>query len=78
MERKYLLEKLADIEHEQWIEWSQDISKKEKLSDERMERWQSFWIPYSQLDEKVKDSDRKYANKIIEMLVIEGLVGFKR
>lgn len=78
MERKYLLEKLAAIEHEQWMEWSQDISTKEKLSERRLTRWQSFWIPYSQLDEKNKDSDRKYANKIIEMLVIEGLVEFER
>lgn len=74
MKRKYLLEKLAELEHEQWIEWSRDVATKEKLSDGRIMRWHSFWIPYSQLNEEIKDSDRKYANKIIDMLEIEGLI----
>ncbi len=63
-----LIEKLAEIEHNQWVEWSKDIASKEKLSTDRLARWKTFWIPYSQLSEKVKEQDRIWARKSLASL----------
>jgi hypothetical protein len=63
---KELLEKLADLEHQQWIEWSKSVST--EVSKERQARWKKYWVPYSDLDEKVKEQDRVYARKIIKLL----------
>ena len=66
-----ILEKLAELEHDQWIEWSKDIASKESLSKERINRWKKYWVPYSELTEEVKEQDRKYARKV--MIAIGGL-----
>ena len=34
---------------------------------ERLARWESYWVDYDELSEKVKEQDRKYARKIIQM-----------
>jgi hypothetical protein len=63
------IERLSAIEHEQWIEWSKNITSTEpNLSFDRVERWSKLWIPYEQLSEDMKEHDRKWANKIIEEL----------
>ncbi len=36
--KKKIIEELAELEHEQWEEWSKDISKKEDISKERLDR----------------------------------------
>lgn len=66
-----LLEKLSEIEHDQWMEWSKDIASKEKISEERKKRWEKLWVPYSELTEEVKEQDRKYARKVIEAILKE-------
>lgn len=63
-----LREKLAELEHDQWCEWSKDIAKKEDLSRERLTRWMSLWKPYVELSEEEKDQDRIYADKVIRAL----------
>lgn len=40
--------------------------------ENRMERWESLWIPYDDLSEEMKDSDRIYAKKMLD-LAKEGL-----
>jgi len=69
-----LLEKLSAIEHEQWIEWSKEISRTEPISDARLNRWKKLWIPYSELPEEMKEHDRKWANKIIDELNIRNFL----
>ena len=59
-----LLERLAAIEHEQWIEWSRTIAQ-EGLTPERIARWAGFWRPYEELDEPTKNYDRKWARKVL-------------
>ena len=71
---KQLLEKLADLEHNQWWEWSRDLSRKEKLSKERLDRWDKLWTLYKFLSEKSKEQDRVYARKIIELLKQEQII----
>ena len=63
-----ILEKLAEIEHDQWIEWSKDVASKENISEDRKKRWEKYWVPYSELSEEVKEQDRKYARKILKAL----------
>ena len=71
---KQLLEKLADLEHNQWWEWSRDLSRKEKLSKERLDRWDRLWTFYRFLSEKSKEQDRVYARKIIDLLKQEQII----
>lgn len=69
-----LLETLAEIEHKQWIEWSKTVAKQETISKERLDRWESCWIPYKDLSEEMKEFDRVYARKIIEELKSQNLL----
>lgn len=64
-----LVEKLADLEHEQWMEWSKDLAGKEQLSDDRLKRWEDeCWKPYNELSNEMKEEDRKWARKVIELV----------
>lgn len=81
---KDLLEGLSTIEHKQWCNWSQNIWNKLEsikraidcndlntalfLINEIRSRWDKYWIPYEQLEEKVKDMDRFWAKKVIKLL----------
>jgi len=69
------VERLAELEHEQWIAWSKSLVEKEKLSVQRVERWKNLWIPYDQLPEEEKEHDRKWAKKVI--LILKGKEGEK-
>jgi len=67
-----LLEKLADLEHQQWMEWAKELRKTENLSPERLERWRiSGFIPYSHLAEHLKEQDRVFARKVAELIAQE-------
>jgi len=63
-----LREKLASLEHDQWIEWSKTLAQKETLSQDRLNRWSKLWIPYDQLTEEQKDADRVWADKILRLI----------
>lgn len=62
------IEKLANLEHEQWITWSQQIAKTETISPERLARWKTLWKPYSELTEEQKTSDREWALKAFKIM----------
>lgn len=61
-----LLEELAAIEHDQWIEWASSIIRSENISESRKKRWESLFVPYSELSEEMKEADRKYARIIMK------------
>jgi len=63
-----LLEKLAELEHEQWVEWSKQIAKTENISQERLARWIPLWKPYKYLSPEFQEQDRKWARKVIVLL----------
>ncbi len=67
-------EALAELEHEQWVKWSQSIVEVETLSPDRLARWEKLWIPYANLTEEQKDQDRVWADKSIELLHSQGVV----
>ena len=65
-----LLEMLAALEHDQWIEWSKSIANdpRENISIDRLARWKKFWVPYEKLPEENKISDRNYAKKVMKLI----------
>jgi len=63
-----LVEKLAELEHDQWVAWSMDIAETEKLNPERLKAWHKLWVPYSNLTEALKDKDREWAIKAVDII----------
>lgn len=61
-----LIEKLAEIEHEQWMLWAKSVHN--EVSSERKKRWQSYYVNYNELPEEVKEQDRVFARKVMEVL----------
>jgi hypothetical protein len=68
-------EKLADLEHEQWSHWTKyflnNIVDKEDglIRLDLVQRWnEQTKSAYSTLSEKEKDSDRIWADKVLEVL----------
>lgn len=69
-----LIEQLAELEHDQWVEWSLELSEKEELSKERVDRWRMHcWKPYEDLSEPLKEFDRAWARKVISILKRNGV-----
>lgn len=66
-----LVERLAALEHEQWMEWAQAIQREEPISLERARRWQGHYVPYADLPEQVKEQDRVYARKVVAVILGE-------
>jgi hypothetical protein len=61
-----LLERLAELEHEQWVAWSRAVAA--EVPAERRRRWQECWVPYAELTEEVKELDREWARKVLAAL----------
>lgn len=59
-----LIEALAAIEHDQWIEWSRTVAE-QGLTPERLARWERYWVPYADLPDDVKEHDRKWARIVL-------------
>lgn len=58
-----LLERLARLEHQQWMAWSQSVAP--EVSPDRRERWRKYWVPYEDLPEDIKELDRVWARKVL-------------
>jgi hypothetical protein len=69
-----LREKLASLEHAQWQYWAEDLLKVERISRERRNRWEYLFRPYQGLTEEEKDQDRKWAEKVIQLLEEIGII----
>ena len=64
-----LREKIAELEHEQWIVWSKSISQSEVINPDRLKRWKRLWaLPYHHLTEAEKDQDREWADKSLALI----------
>ena len=57
------VERVAEIEHAQWMAWSKEVAP--EVSPERRARWARYWIPYEDLPEEVKELDRQWARQAI-------------
>jgi hypothetical protein len=59
-----VIEQLAALEHEQWMEWAKSIANSEPfLTDGRKERWAKAMLPYAMLTEEQKEQDRILARR---------------
>ena len=57
---------IAEIEHEQWAHWTKYML--DNLTPENIARWRKqIDTPYSELSEKEKESDRTWANKVLDL-----------
>jgi hypothetical protein len=64
---KAKLEQLAELEHEQWAHWTRYML--DNLTEENIARWRrQIDTPYEELSEKEKESDRKWARKVLGVL----------
>jgi hypothetical protein len=70
-----LVEKLAELEHDQWIHYSKDVADRiknacslEQLLKETIQKWQDKWIDYCLLSEEDKNKDKVWAIKVLELL----------
>jgi hypothetical protein len=64
-----MLERLAELEHEQWWKWAENMMANEPgISAERIARWKGSMVPYSQLTEENKEHDRIWARRVLEIL----------
>jgi hypothetical protein len=61
-----LVEALAEIEHEQWMHWSQAVAA--DVTGATRFKWQSSWVDYAKLTDDVKESDRIWARKVVTLL----------
>jgi hypothetical protein len=61
-----LLERLAELEHEQWVAWSRSVAG--EVAEERRRRWAAYWVPYAELPDEVKEQDRVWARKVLAAL----------
>jgi hypothetical protein len=66
MKPEELLERLAELEHEQWVAWARAVAG--EVSAERRTRWQAFFVPYAELTEQAKEEDRIWARRVLELL----------
>ena len=63
---KELTEKLADLEHQQWSHWTRYFL--DNINPTNKCKWVfQLETPYSELSEKEKESDRKWAIKVLEI-----------
>lgn len=61
-----VLERLAAVEHEQWMQWAISLMDTEpRLSHARVSRWRSLLVPYAELSEEMKEHDRKWAHRAL-------------
>lgn len=67
--RQMAVEILANLEHEQWMEWAKTIMISEAITMERKERWWKCIKHYSELSEKEKELDRIWAQKSLAALL---------
>jgi len=56
----------AKAEHEQWIRWAMVLIDEEPgLSQQRIDRWAEYLVPYEELEDDVKEFDRIEARRCL-------------
>jgi len=57
---------LDALAHRLWTHWSQHIAEEEDVSEERLQRWQALWVPYGELPEVAKETDKRLVKQYWE------------
>ena len=82
MEHK-IIEKLSDLEHQQWEHWTKELSielqqiegfigagvgiSAIRVISSRIDKWDKCWKPYNELEEHIKEFDRVWARKVYDV-----------
>lgn len=67
LNNKVIIEKIADLEHQQWAEWTSYMLN--NLNDKNTTRWnEQIKTDYKNLPENQKWSDRKWARKVLKLI----------
>lgn len=61
-----VLEVVSDLEHQQWMYWSQYVADNHELPKQLTDKWSKNWKKYEELTEKEKEKDRKWARKALK------------
>lgn len=61
-------EKIAEVLHDVWMEWSKEIASSEDISFDRYQRWVGLWVPYKELNNEMKEQDRQLAERVLQVL----------
>lgn len=69
--RADLVEALAALEHEQWMHWARSVMA--EVAPGRRQRWHGYLVPYEDLEEPVKELDRHWARRVVEVLERHGV-----
>lgn len=68
-----LREELSDLEHSQWSHWAKYML--ENNTEENHKRWErQIKTSYEDLSEKEKDSDREWANKVLNIIIKNNII----
>ncbi len=68
-EKKY---SISNILYKYWIYWAKDlIDNGEKISDQRLKKWEEYFKEYNNLTEKEKKYNEQTADEILEILNIK-------
>ena len=68
-----LVEKVASLLHDQWMDMARGLIKKGEISQETQDRWaRECFMPYAKLTERMKEIDRVFARRIVNHLEIKG------
>lgn len=59
-------EAAAAAEHDQWMRWAQTLMDTEQLSQDRIDRWMPYMVPYSELPDDVQEYDRIEARLLLD------------
>ena len=70
-----LLERLAELEHDQWASWTDHfldkVYRQNPPDKEAIRRWErQIKTPYEELSEEEKEADRKWARRIIDKCLL--------
>lgn len=71
------IEKLAELEHEQWMSWAKTLMETENISESRKQRWKKYMVSYDALPEDMKEQDRKWARKVLKLILFNELIDFE-
>lgn len=69
--REDLVEALAALEHEQWMDWARAVMP--EVTAGRRQRWHGYMVPYEELEEPVKELDRAWARRALAVLERHGV-----
>ena len=61
-----LVEALSEIEHAQWMHWSQAVAA--DVTAGKRQKWQRSWVDYAELTDDLKEADRVWARKVVTLL----------